>query len=75
MRHRAQNAGALDGILSVSKSLNIEDPQIFKIGVLDSKRCKYCWKLWNEGMSCMEISRQISVPFQTLYKWRNSNVV
>lgn len=44
--HNAQNAGALDGILSVAKSLNIDDPQIFKIGVLDQKRCKYCWKLW-----------------------------
>lgn len=44
--HNAQNVGALDGIISVSKSLNIQDPQIFKIGVLDDKRCKYCWALW-----------------------------
>jgi len=37
--HNAQNAGALDGILGVAKSLNIDDPQVFKIGVLDNKRC------------------------------------
>jgi hypothetical protein len=44
--HNAQNAGALDGIIGASKSLGIDDPVVFKIGVLDDKRCKYCWKLW-----------------------------
>lgn len=44
--HTAQNYGALDGIISVSNSIGIEDPSIIKIGVLDENRCKYCWKLW-----------------------------
>lgn len=44
--HNAQNAGALDGIMGAAKSMGIEDPTVFKIGVLDEMRCKYCWKLW-----------------------------
>lgn len=44
--HNAQNVGALDGIISLSKSLNIEDPIVYKLGVMDTKRCKYCWALW-----------------------------
>lgn len=44
--HNAQNAGALDGIIGSAKSLGIGDPTVFKIGVLDDSRCKYCWKLW-----------------------------
>lgn len=44
--HNAQNVGALDGIIGMSKSLGISDPTVFKIGVLDEKRCKHCWRLW-----------------------------
>lgn len=44
--HNAQNVGALDGIIGVSKAVGIEDPIVFKIGVLDDHRCPYCWRLW-----------------------------
>lgn len=44
--HNAQNVGALDGIIGVSKAVGISDPTVFKIGVLDDHRCKYCWALW-----------------------------
>ena len=44
--HGAQNFGAFDGILSAAKAIGVSDPTVFKIGVLDDKRCKYCWKLW-----------------------------
>lgn len=44
--HTAQNLGAMDGIIGMSKALGISDPNIFKIGVLDDNRCKICWKLW-----------------------------
>ena len=44
--HNAQNVGALDGIISISKNLGIEDPVVYKLGVNDVKRCKHCWKLW-----------------------------
>lgn len=44
--YNAQNAGALDGIIGAAKSLSIPDPTVFKIGVLDDKRCPHCWRLW-----------------------------
>lgn len=44
--HNAQNFGAFDGLLSASKAANIQDPVVFKIGVMDEKRCKHCWRLW-----------------------------
>lgn len=44
--HNAQNAGALDGIVGAAKSMGIDDPTVFKIGVLDDDRCPYCWRLW-----------------------------
>lgn len=42
----AQNHGAADAIVDMSKSLGIGDPTVFKIGVMDNKRCPICWKLW-----------------------------
>ena len=42
----AQNLGAADGIVGMSKSLGIDDPVCFKIGVNDEKRCIDCWNLW-----------------------------
>jgi len=42
----AQNIGAMDGILSASKSLGVNDPVVMKIGVGDEKRCENCWNLW-----------------------------
>ena len=42
----AQNHGAADAIVDMSKSLGIADPIVFKIGVMDNKRCKTCWQLW-----------------------------
>jgi very-short-patch-repair endonuclease len=44
--HNAQNIGAFDGILGAAKSVGIDDPVVFKIGVLDEKRCRICWRLW-----------------------------
>lgn len=44
--HSSMNYGALDGIVGISKSMGIDDPNVFKIGVLDENRCKYCWRLW-----------------------------
>lgn len=44
--HNAQNVGALDGIVGVSKAVGIADPVVFKLGVMDDHRCKYCWSLW-----------------------------
>jgi len=44
--HNAQNVGALDGIIGVSKAVGIDDPVVFKLGVLDDHRCPYCWRLW-----------------------------
>lgn len=44
--HNAQNYGAFDGLVESSRSLGIQDPTIFKIGVLDENRCKVCWKFW-----------------------------
>lgn len=47
--HNAQNIGAFDGILGAAKSIGIDDPVVFKIGVLgDGKRCKFCWQLWTQ---------------------------
>ena len=37
--HNAQNIGAFDGILSAAKAIGIDDPVVFKIGVLDDNRC------------------------------------
>ena len=44
--HNAQNHGAADGIIGMAKSIGVDDPIVFKIGVMDSDRCKVCWKLW-----------------------------
>jgi hypothetical protein len=44
--HTSQNLGAFDGILSAARSIGVDDPVIFKIGVSDEYRCKFCWKLW-----------------------------
>lgn len=44
--HNSQNVGALDGIIGVSKAVGIDDPVVFKLGVLDDHRCPYCWRLW-----------------------------
>ena len=44
----AQNHGAADGIIDMSKSLGIADPIVFKIGLLDEKRCPICWSLWTQ---------------------------
>lgn len=44
----AQNYGAADGIIDMSKSLGIPDPIVFKIGLLDDKRCPICWSLWTQ---------------------------
>lgn len=45
--HNAQNFGAFDGLLSAAKSMGIQDPTVFKIGVLDEHRCSICKKLWS----------------------------
>jgi len=45
--HNAQSYGALDGIIGLSNSLDIPDPVVFKIGVIDEKMCKACRKLWH----------------------------
>lgn len=37
--HNAQNFGAVDGILSVSKKAGIEDPLIYKLLIRDEKTC------------------------------------
>lgn len=29
--------------------------------------------LYNQGINCMEIAKQIDVPFQTIYDWKNIN--
>jgi hypothetical protein len=47
--YNAQNFGAFDGILHAARSIGIEDPTIIKIGVLDQKRCKHCWRLWTQA--------------------------
>lgn len=44
--HNAQNHGAADSILNMSKTLGINDPTVCKIGVMDNKICKDCKKLW-----------------------------
>lgn len=43
----AQNFGALDGILSMSQSIGIADPIIFKQGVIDIDLCQNCKSLWH----------------------------
>lgn len=42
----SQNIGSADGILAVAQRIGISDPVVFKIGVLDDKRCTDCWRLW-----------------------------
>lgn len=44
--HVAQNYGAYSGIIEAAQAIGISDPTVFKIGVLDSKRCHHCWRLW-----------------------------
>lgn len=44
--YNAQNYGAFDGVLAAARSVGISDPTVIKIGVLDDKRCKHCWRLW-----------------------------
>ena len=44
--HTALNVGSYTGIIEASQKMGIEDPTVFKIGVLDDKRCKHCWRLW-----------------------------
>jgi hypothetical protein len=44
--HRAQNFGALDGIIGASKSIGIADPIVFKILVDDERLCNVCRKIW-----------------------------
>lgn len=44
--YNAQNYGAFDGVLAAAKAIGISDPTVIKIGILDDKRCKHCWRLW-----------------------------
>ncbi len=44
--YNAQNYGAFDGVLAAAKAVGISDPNVCKIGVMDDKRCKHCWRLW-----------------------------
>lgn len=44
--NNTQNMGAFDGILNAAKNIGENDPTVFKIGVMDNNRCKYCIKLW-----------------------------
>jgi hypothetical protein len=49
----AQSLGAMDGIMGLARAMGVSDPTVFKIGVLDRLRCKYCWNLWtmSDGVS------------------------
>jgi hypothetical protein len=42
----AQSFGATDGILEAAKAIGIKDPIIFKIGIIDERRCNACKLLW-----------------------------
>ncbi|MEM4360300.1 MAG: hypothetical protein QXT45_07190 [Candidatus Bilamarchaeaceae archaeon] len=44
--YTAQNFGAMDGILAAARAIGQDDPTVCKIGVMDEKRCKHCWRLW-----------------------------
>jgi hypothetical protein len=44
--NRAQNFGALDGIIGANKSIGISDPTVFKILVDDERLCSVCRKIW-----------------------------
>lgn len=44
--YTAQNYGAFDGVIGAAKSVGISDPVVCKIGVMDDRRCKHCWRLW-----------------------------
>jgi len=44
--YNAQNYGAFDGVIAAAKAIGVSDPTIIKIGVMDDKRCKHCWRLW-----------------------------
>lgn len=46
VRH-TQAQAEKSGIQEVSASLGIDDPVVFKVGVLDGKLCKNCTKLWH----------------------------
>lgn len=43
---QAQNLGALDAITENSKGKAHNEIYVYKIGVIDDKRCKVCEKLW-----------------------------
>jgi hypothetical protein len=43
----AQAYAEKDGILQVSASIGVEDPVVYRTGVIDDKLCAVCTKLWH----------------------------
>ena len=51
--HNAQNFGALDGIVGISRAIGVSDPIVFKVLVDDEYLCKTCRAIWlsNDGVT------------------------